>query len=335
MVVKKAARIPSELLPLVIFHEYLWLNLFFAGILIGIVWSLIRLVNNILKRPLHVADKIEFNVKNYNFSVFLARQSELRQYGQVFIDTWLLFLSIPVRRFTRAQNERLFISTVSLVSMIFVSIYQSGLATVFVRPLYFKDINSLAQLDASGQMILVKYAGFLTDVFPNDSTNIIRSLHGKMRLVETKMPALEMVRDKKNVATITRKSTIFLDNSEYFMKKELHLIEKECPKNYFVAYMVGTSSVFLPRINEILHDIHRFGFIMKWIEEINYKNTLINIQMMKHQKAPSKTLSLENLKFPFIVLICGNSLSVVLWIVEMMIDYIGRRKRRLNNIKRR
>lgn len=159
VVVKKAARIPSELLPLIIFDEYLWLTLAIAGIVIGIIWSAIRHFNNVLRRPQDLSHRINFYMESYNFTMHRAQQTEWQQYSQVVIDTWLLFLSIPMRRFTRVQNERLLVAAVCLVSMIFVSMYQSGLATVFLKPLYFKDITSLEQLDNSGQVIQVKYAG--------------------------------------------------------------------------------------------------------------------------------------------------------------------------------
>lgn len=167
VVVKKAARIPSELLPLIIFDEYLWLTLAIAGIAIGIIWSAIRHLNNVLKRPQDLSRRVNFYMESFNFTLHRAKQTEWQQCSQVVIDTWLLFLSVPMRRFPRMQNERLLVAAVSLVSMIFVSMYQSGLATVFLKPLYFKDIMTLAQLDSSGQIIQVKYAGehFFTVVF--------------------------------------------------------------------------------------------------------------------------------------------------------------------------
>lgn len=327
VVVKKAARIPSELLPLVIFDDYLWLSLFFAGILIGIVWSLLRSVNNIIKRPLDVLDKVEFYINSYNHSQFIARQSQFRQYIQVFIDSLLLFLSIPVRRFTRVQNERLFVGSVCLISMIFMSMYQSGLSTVFVKPLYFKDINSLAQLDASGVTIQVKYVGYLTDVFPNDTVGTIRNLHDKMVLVETEISAMDLVNDFKKVATITRKSTKKLDNSLYFKKKQLHMVEKECPKNYFLAYMVPTHSVFLERFNSVLMDIHRYGFIKKWIDDMNFASSLVNMKTFVEASGVAKVLSLDDLKFPFFVLLGGSTCSIAVLSIEAFYNYTKNNKK--------
>lgn len=327
VVVQKAPRIPTVLLPLIIFDENLWLNLFVAGILIGIVWSLLRCMNNIMRRPSDSADKAQFYIDSYNFSRFLAQQSQLRQYAQVFVDTWLLFLSVPVRRFTRIQNERLFIGSVCIISMVFMSMYQSGLATVFVRPLYFKDISSLAALDASGVSIEVKYAGYMTDVFPDDSSDTYRNLRRKMKLVKTDVAAMDLVHKFEKVATITRKSTVLLDNSIYFMKKQLHVVDKECPKNYFLAYMVPWHSVYLEKFNEILFDIQRFGFIIKWINDINYEATLANMREFHDDSATAKVLSLEDLKFPFLVLLGGNSFGIFIVLIELMINCITSKRK--------
>src|SRR5690349_12926840 len=116
VVVKKAKRIPSLLLPLVIFDENLWLSLFCSGILIGIIWSMLRFINNSIKRPSDTVESIEFLIQSYNLSPFLAKQSQLRQYTQIFIDSLMLYLSVPMRRFTRVQSERIFISAICFAS---------------------------------------------------------------------------------------------------------------------------------------------------------------------------------------------------------------------------
>jgi hypothetical protein len=325
IVVRKAPKIPSELLPLVIFDEILWICLLAAGIFISFIWSFIRYVNNKLNRPMTVDEQEEFYMNQYNFTRWLTRQSQLRHYIQIFIDTWLIFLSVPVRRFTRVQNERIFISSVCLISMIFVSMYQSGMSTVFVKPLYFKDITTLEQLDKSGQQILVKYAGYLDDVFPNDSTPILQNLRQKMKLSTSNKSSMDIVLDVEKTATITRKSTVKLDNSIYFIKNQLFLIERECPKNYFLAFMMPFHSPFMEQVNEILRDIQRYGFIKKWIDDINYENELQNIKKLEVEVA-RKILSMSDLKFPFLVLISGVLLSTVCFNIEFLVNFLQTRR---------
>lgn len=318
-VVKKASRVPPELLPLVIFEDSLWFIIVCAGMFISVVWSLLRAINNRIRQPSSTLERVKFHVDTYNLSPYLAHQSTRCQHAQIFIDTWMLFLSIPMRRLTRAQYERFFVSSIILVSIILVNIYQSGLATVFTRPIYFKDIESLSQLDKSGNEIIVKYAGFLTDVFPNDTSEVYRNLRSKMRLVETNVTAMDLVKNEKSIATVTRKSTTVLDSFKYFAEKELHLVDKECPKEYYLAYMVPIKSVYLNRINEILMDIQRFGFIWKWIEDFHYEWKMLNLKSLVGKVVKLKVLTLNDLKFPFFILMGGNVFSILSFIVEVFL----------------
>lgn len=327
VVVRKAGRIPSEMLPLVIFTENLWIALLIAYLLIATIWMLLRLINNRIRRPSIHANHVGFYTNNYNMSPFLARQSRIRQCMQIFIDTLMLYLSIPMRRLTRAPYERYFVASIALVSIIFVSIYQSGLATVFVRPLYFKDIDTLEKLDKSINNIYVKYSGFLTDVFPNDTSQLYRNLRNKMKLFETQMDAMDIVKKYDKVATVTRESTIWLDNFSFFYYNILYIIDKECPKEYFLAYMVPAKSPFLKRINKILMEIHRYGFIEKWINDFYYDTEMKYLKTMSLKKSErsTKILTTSDLKFPFYALIGGTSLSLILLIIEISFTKIRRR----------
>lgn len=210
--------------------------------------------------------------------------------------------------------------------MIFVNIYQSGLATVFVRPIYFKDIDSLEQLDKSGKEIHVKYAGYLTDVFTNDTSKVYKSLGNKMKLVDTKALSMDLVNE--GVATITRKSTTLLENYLYFARKELYLIDKECPKEYFLSYLVPAKSVLLKRINEIMMDIQRFGFILKWIDDFNYEAKMVHLKDLAKNVPNVKVLTLSDLKFPFLILLAGNVIGGILLIMEITFLCLRRKTRR-------
>lgn len=185
VVVLKSPRIPPELLPLIIFDDLLWLSLFIVGIFIYTFWCLLRWFNNIIKRPSNPAKRVKFNIENYHLSTYLARQSSLCQYAQIFVDLLMLMVQAPMRRFPKMQSERVFICSICLLSIVIVSMYQSGMATVFFKPFYFKDINTLEGLDKSGIEIQVKYLGYMSDVFPNDSSSVYHHMKKKMKFTET------------------------------------------------------------------------------------------------------------------------------------------------------
>ena len=88
----------------------------------------------------------------------------------------MLMVQAPMRRMPRMQSESVFICFICLVSIVIVSMYQSGMAIVFFKPFYFKDINTLEALDQSGIEIHVKYLGYLSDVFPNDYSSVYHHL---------------------------------------------------------------------------------------------------------------------------------------------------------------
>lgn len=321
--VKKAKRIPPSLLPLVIFEELLWLSLLGAFILIFMFSSIMRYS---LKRQIkrlytysEFPEDAEFlaNKNMFNLTNHLARQSNYYQLIELFVDTLILLVSAPMRRFTRSQNERIFITSVCMFSMIFVSIYQSSLATVFIKPIYYKDINSLEQLDESGIPIVVKYVGFLTDTFPENSSRKDQSLHDKMRLYNGTTAALALV-NLTEIATITRKVTVKLDNTEYFEKKQLHLVP-ECPRKYNLAYVVRKHSPFLERFNSLILDIQRYGLINKWIADINFKASLKNLKLYEGQfQATTKVLTMHDLQAPFYALAAGAFTSLMVFLCELI-----------------
>jgi hypothetical protein len=208
-----------------------------------------------------------------------------------------------------------------------MNIYQSGLATVFVRPIYFKDIDTLVKLDRSGKEIQVKYAGYMTDVFPNDTSETFRNLRNKMRLVDTKVSAMDLVKYGDEVATITRRSTTLLDNYLFFAQKELYIVD-ECPKKYFISYMVPANSVLLKRINEILFDIHRYGFILKWIDDFNNLYLLRHLKNLTHDGDRVKVLTVKDLRFPFILLAAGNLIGIFILVAELLVIATNRKNKK-------
>lgn len=132
---------------------------------------------------------------------------------------------------------------------------------------------------------------------------------------------MTFVRDSvEKVATITRKSTVSLDNSVYFTKKQLYLIP-ECPKIYNLGYMIAKSSVYLERINQILLDIQRYGLMEKWIRDIDFITTLQYIRDFDEDNINVKILSMKDLQFPFFLLLFGCTSSFGMWVLEIIMNH--------------
>lgn len=250
--------------------------------------------------------QFEFNQPSH-----LKGQPMIIQYIQIFVDFYILLLSAPLRRFPRLQSERIFIGTVCLLSLNIVSLFQSSLANVFINPMFFKNIDDLQQFAETCQRILIKHPAMLTDLFPEDSSDLFRTLHDRMVLVPRPELTAISVTNQMEMATVTRKITSRLLDEGNFV----HLIP-ECPRSYNLAYLLSKRSVFLDPVNAIILDINRFGFINKWIDEINFKAKLESIKRNPPNSNHARVLNISDMQLSFIILLFGSGLAFVLFVIE-------------------
>ena len=235
VMVKKASKIPESLLPLSIFEPELWALYFGMGIIFALAWIFIRFMNEtkVIMRE-HRNDQIKYCKKHkcvmtvddlniFNIDPEIEKGPAWRKIVQIFIDSFILLLSAPYLRFPKISIERFFLSTILIVSLIMVSMWQSYLSSVLVNPVYYRDISTLQELDDKGYKIPIKYLGYLDDVFPINSSQVNENLRKKMYYTNTKDKLMDRVYQKGNLATITRKSTTTMDNAIYLMKMQVYL----------------------------------------------------------------------------------------------------------------
>lgn len=285
-------------------------SFFFAGITF---WVLIRLLNNKI-HPTFESKRIKFNLPTH-----FARTLEAIQYLQLSIDISILALGAPLRRFPRIQSERMFISGICLLSLNIVSIFQSQLATCYTHPMYYKDIDTLQKFAETGKDIIIKYPAMMTDLFPEDSSLLYRTLYHRMKLIEnTDLIAVD-VTERMNQAGVTRKTTLRLSQEEEFV----HLIS-ECPRSYNLAFLHSKHWVLASRLNEIILDLLAGGIVNKWIEDVNFG---IKLQSIKKQTTivHLRELRLDDLMLSFMILGGGSAFSAFLFIIERWC-YLRRRK---------
>uniref|UniRef100_A0A2M4BFM9 Putative glutamate-gated kainate-type ion channel receptor subunit glur5 n=1 Tax=Anopheles marajoara TaxID=58244 RepID=A0A2M4BFM9_9DIPT len=322
--VRKARRIPEYLLPLYIFPADIWAMLVGLGVLCSVCWAALRATLQWV-RTRAAGERLMAATTTtaggwlsrryrwavlFNHSRTIRRASRGRQLLQIVIDTYILLLSAPYQRFTRAGAERLFLAGLLLVSLIFVSLYQSGLAAVFVNPLYGRDISSLAQLDESEMAIPVKYRGFLDDVFAVNYSTRMDSLRRRMVHLPVQESMLTRVARLGNIATVTRKSSLALDNAVYMATRQLHLIP-ECPRTYNLAYVLQRRSVFGECFNRVLLRMVGGGLVQHWIDRMRYEWTLRNWRVVQSMMESNfKVLTVLDMQFAFCVLTIGLSLAL-------------------------
>lgn len=297
LISRKASRIPQSLLPLVCFEVDLWVCLFFTIIFAALFWSFVRQVNR---------------------NIVGKRATGSVEFVQIFVDTAMLTISAPLRKFPVINAERAFIASICLISLVFVSIFQSSLSTVFIKPIFYKDIHSLAELAEAKLLIYVKYAAMMDDMFPANSTGVVAQLHDQMRRVGTTSSVMAQLSVAGNFVTVTRRCTTYQDNAYYFSSRQLHLID-ECPRIYNLGFMTRRSSVYLERVNEILLLLNNGGFHQKWIRDLNYKYAwVIRLKYGSFHENSFKVLTIGDLQLPYYILGMGFSVSLLVFIVEIL-----------------
>lgn len=219
-------------------------------------------------------------------------------------------MGAPLRRFPRSQSERIFIGSVCLLSLNVVSMFQSSLATVFINPMFYKDIDTLQQFADSNQKIVIKHQAMLTDLFPEDSSELFRTLRERIKFIPKQEEAEATLLDP-GMATATRRMTLKLSKQN----NAVHLVD-QCPKQYNLAFLLPPHSVFLNGVNSVIHDLNRFGFMSKWIADEYFRVKTKNAISHSVRTSKARPLTLTDMQLPFILLSLGIAIATIVLLVE-------------------
>lgn len=308
IITKKAGRVPSALLPMLIFERKLWASIFVTYLITSFFWCIIRLLN------------LKFrDCKAVNLPSHLARASKAINVFQIFIDTSILILNSPFRRFPKVQSERILISSIFLFSLIVIAAYQSSLATVYTQPMYYKNIQSLEELDESGMKIVSKYKGFLDDAFPPNASALTDRLLKKVLWMENVLLIIRLQTHRE--AGFTRKSLFDIT----YKSKNFHLIP-ECPRKYRLAYTVPKGFAFLEALNVNILRTVAGGIVSKLIENVKFKAHMSYYIQNRDIFTPSiRVFTIYDLQMGFYVLAAGLASAFVIFTFEAIIKRFSRR----------
>lgn len=296
VVVRKAHRIPEAVLPLLTFNVTSWICLFFSFVICAIFWIVLRVINS----NRNFVDSMDQLYTMENFSDYL----------HIVVDTGMLFLSAPLMRKPKIWSERMFVISISLMSIIILSYFESLLATVFVNPLYLRDIKTLGELENSRLPIEINMDLAVDPLFDDNS-----SLIQRIKVVDNNH-RLSYISEHGNLSTVLRQTLIKFDHSHWFRLKKLYQIPY-CPRTYLTAFILPKKSLYFGRINQILLRLIRGGFVQKWISDTRFNVTLESTRL--YNSLPNQdyvVLQLLDMQFQFVVLIGGFVLSGMVFIGE-------------------
>ncbi|XP_055842748.1 uncharacterized protein LOC129909700 [Episyrphus balteatus] len=311
----KAERIPQSILPLFSVKVDMWVGFIGASFLWSGVWMLFRKINLWINRKQgRQIPKELIKVK--------------RPYLQIFTDTLVVWVRENINQYPPFSSEKIFVISLCLVSVIFGAIFESSLATVYINPLYYNDINTMQELDESQLKILIKHAAMKDDLFYGSSSKMFQRLDNKLIIVsDMKERMIDAMSRKGGFASVTRASSLLLDDIEYILSKKIHQIQ-ECPKKYRIAYAYPKESPFKERVNDLLSRFLNAGLINHWIEMMLHKAKLGVLKSPETLRVMGgytwKVLTINDLQLAFYVVLGGSFISTFVLLTEI---YIAKRSR--------
>ncbi|XP_020798535.1 uncharacterized protein LOC110176502 [Drosophila serrata] len=321
--VQKAQRIPQSILPLFAVHKDVWLCFLLVGLMGALVWILLRLLN------------LRLNIERIQ-NEGLRRDTYLMAAARrIFIDTWVVWVRVNIVRFPPFHSERIFVASLCLVSVIFGALLESSLATVYIRPLYYRDTNTMRELDERGLPIYIKHPAFKDDLFSGSDSEVYRRLDAKMMLVaEGEERLIEMVSKRGHFAGVTRSASLELSDIRYVMTKKVHKIP-ECPKSYHIAYVLPRPSPYLEEVNRIVLRLVAAGIVSLWTGETK-ERAKWSIQRFPEYLAELdvgrwKVLTLSDVQLAFYALSIGCLLAAVVCLAEIFLRRKCSKLRQNNN----
>jgi hypothetical protein len=244
-----------------------------------------------------------------------------------FIEMLPPFLSLPLIRMPLSLHQKMFVMTCLVFGIIIASIFQGRLVTVLSKPDYYPDIHTLEELDASGLLIGTGSPNLINDTFSTEESSFMKHLRDKVTYYNSSQSIMSYTAKHHNVSALNRLSSaiygldLFHGSDGTFL---LHIVE-EYPRTYSLAYIVPKGSPFLLRINNIIAQFVESGIIDKWNEDTRFNIT--SSQRREYSSHDSlKVFSLEDLQFPFLILVCGLFGSAITFFVELTAKYVARCK---------
>ncbi|EDV35138.1 uncharacterized protein Dana_GF22355 [Drosophila ananassae] len=299
--VPKASRIPQSILPIFAVGYDIWLGFVLSAFGCAMIWLILRIIN--LK--LRIRDR--------------SNRHLLRQALAIVVDTWVVWVRVNLSHLPASYAERMFIGSLCLVSVIFGAIFESSLATVYIHPLYYKDINTMQELDESGLKVVYKYTSMADDLFFSETSPLFASLNKKLSWNRNLYAdVIDDVARNGGKAGVSRYTSLTLESSHFMLLRKIWVVP-ECPKYYTISYVMPRDSPWEDAINALLLRLLNSGLIVKWIQDAKARVDIkMGLTFMGGDSDADllRVLTIGDLQLAFYVVIGGNLLAFLGFFVE-------------------
>uniref|UniRef100_A0A2Y9D4M1 Ionotropic glutamate receptor L-glutamate and glycine-binding domain-containing protein n=1 Tax=Stomoxys calcitrans TaxID=35570 RepID=A0A2Y9D4M1_STOCA len=315
--IRKAQRVPDYLLPIFAVHFNVWIGFIGIAFLLSLIWAMLRGLT------------LALNIYSYNSLTENLRKPLRYQYPRILIDTWVAWVRVSLNQYPMFKSERVLVVSFCLVSVIFGAIFECSLASSHIEPLYFKDINSLQELNNTGLPILYRHASMKDDLFVGETSPLYASLNRKtIHMPDRKYNILMEIVKTGQLAGVNRYNSLMLESLDLIITKKIWIIQ-EFPKRYSISYVWHRNAPWEETLNNLLLKFSQAGIIQKFEHDMDLeaKMNLIKYQLIG-DNAIFRILTVKDLQLAFYVVTIGNMLATLSWIFEKVVFALQHRSKK-------
>ncbi|XP_036146728.1 uncharacterized protein LOC105834943 [Monomorium pharaonis] len=263
----------------------------------------------------------------YFLQVFTAGRTERRSFRTTIYRLFLLSAGCP-QKLPSTNAERILLSSILLANVTLVGIFSGILYNSFAHDMYYPDIESLRDLDASELPIFLTSVS-LGDLFDNydDGIDLISSklMQNLRKKMQFGVNAVRNTAHYQNISAFVRKSYFPIINEELIDANGgplLHLI-KECPGKFYVAYLLPKNSILNEKVNTLIIQLNQAGLPLLWNQHIVHafiiqKKLLAKKKLTQNVKDKDGFVSfnLSDMQSSFYMLLIGLFISTIVFLHE-------------------
>ncbi|EZA50867.1 hypothetical protein DMN91_011411 [Ooceraea biroi] len=311
VIVPKAPKVPKWLRIYHFFPLSVWVCLMLSHILTYLMWYFLQVFA--LERSICEVDKY----------VMFAFRTERTSFLTMVYRSFLLNAGCP-QKLPNTNAERILLTGILLANVTLVGIFSGILYNSFAHDMYYPDIDSLRDLDASELPILLSSFS-LTDLFDSSdlkSTACMQNLRKKLRYG---LNAVYNAAYSRNVSGFIRELHYPIIRDELIDAdggRLLHLV-KECPGEYYLSYLLPKNSILHERINTLIGRLNQAGLPSFWNRRIiqafvtqkrlNKQNELVQNEKETNGFVP---FNLSDVQSSFYMLLIGLLISTIVFLHE-------------------
>lgn len=300
ILVKKRGIISGWRIALHLLHKTVWMCLVLAFFMCSAVYTIMR--------------RIRFGTFNFLEGLFVVMKS---------------FLSVCIIHMPHTHPERMLIAFCLMLSVIILNLVFGQMFYLIKSEPQLSNINSLEELQNSNLPIFAVYSNFLYALDGLKNTSLSKLPE---RLKYKKLEGSTFGIDSKNIndkyAILTSTGSLqmqsYLNGSEYF--ENIHVLQ-ETVMYFSIAHVMPIGSIYFNQFNTFAIKLVDHGFFNKWLtvyllyrkeKEINS----VNQQNKTSTVIKTDALDLEDLRFPFVIILIGLVLSLVVFLTEILLQKV-------------